>query len=129
MLGAWGRGRHTGPMRLRFLLILTIALVSTSALAQKKAAPSGAEFMRLCESANPEGQRACSELVLGVIDVDNMIGQKRPDMRKACVVRRLSLPEARRVFLNWAKTHDEIYQMDFLTAAMAAVTSTYPCPK
>lgn len=129
MLGASGRARHTHCMRLRFLLILAMALFSTGASAQKKAPATGAEFMRLCESANPDGQRACSELVLGVIDVDNMIGQKRPDMRKACVVRRLSLSEARRVFLNWAKTHDEIYQMDFMTAAMTAVASTYPCPK
>lgn len=118
-------------MTARILTILAAIWVGLAGAAAAAAAEesSAVAMMRLCESANPQGQAACADLVLAIVAIDNLMALKDPELRRSCVVRQLDAVEARRVFLSWAKDNKAVAKMDFLAAAMTAVSETFPCER
>lgn len=115
---------------LTILVVIWIAQFGGAGAAEAQAKDStGVVMMRLCESANRQGQAACADLVQAIVAIDNLMARKDPKLRRSCVVRPLDDAEARRVFLNWAKDNKAVAKMDFLAAAMTAVSETFPCAR
>ena len=93
------------------------------------ASSSAVEFLGLCRSPSQRTRAACSQVLLGLMQVHIMIGQRRRDMRLSCPPREVQAEQARNMFAIWAKKHPEIGSMDISEAVNRALSDTYPCSK
>jgi hypothetical protein len=112
-------------------IALSVASGANGAEAQRPdVAPwsaNGKDLYEKCSSTNGSVAHACGEYLLGILD--GVIIAMPSNAQVVCPPSNISFLQLETIYTEWAKTHPDFFDKGREMAAVAALSTAFPCRK
>jgi hypothetical protein len=110
--------------------VLTVAillLASTPTKAQKLSPTTGNELLEWCQSGDTWQTGRCYGYVIGVADLQTMVGKALPENRQSCIAEGMTVGQIVEVAIKYLKQHPEERHFNASVLMVKAIAEAFPC--